>query len=115
MSFELEFYTKENGEVPFEEFLKTLDKKLIAKVFRDLDLLRKNGKDLHRPYSAFLRDGLFELRTQLGTNSVRSIYFFMMGSKIIIANAFLKKTNKVPNAEIERALRYKNDYLRRKK
>lgn len=40
----------------------------------------------------------------------RFLCFFFTGHKIIITNAFQKKTDKLPTNEKERALKIKNDY-----
>lgn len=36
--------------------------------------------------------------------------FFFSGKKIIVTNAFHKKSNKLPPPEKDRALKYKKDY-----
>ena len=97
------------------DFLSTLDVKLRAKVFRDLGLLQKNGNDLGMPFSKFLDDGIFELRTKLGSNNVRVLYFFIYGKTIIITNGFKKKTQKTPIGEIQFAQKYRNEYVLRNK
>ena len=43
----------------------------------------------------------------------RFLCFFIKGSKIIITNAFHKKGDKLPQGEKERALKYKESYLKR--
>lgn len=43
----------------------------------------------------------------------RFLCFFFAGSKIIITNAFEKKTDKLPVREKDRALTYRADYLSR--
>ena len=111
--FTVEFYETEKGEKPCLEFLNTLEVKLRAKVFRDLTLLEEKGKELRLPYSEHLDDGIFELRTKQGTNIVRNLYFFFVGNKIIITHGFRKKTQKTPPEEIERAKKYREDYLAR--
>ncbi|MDZ7362875.1 MAG: type II toxin-antitoxin system RelE/ParE family toxin [candidate division KSB1 bacterium] len=39
--------------------------------------------------------------------------FFAHGKTIILSNAFIKKTAKVPENEIERAIRYRHDYFKK--
>lgn len=43
----------------------------------------------------------------------RFLCFFFKGSKIVITNAFEKKTDKLPKREKERALKYKDNYAQR--
>jgi len=45
----------------------------------------------------------------------RFLCFFSVGSKVIITNAFEKKTDKLPPREKDRALKYRFDYLQRNK
>ena len=39
--------------------------------------------------------------------------FFFYGSKIVVTNGYIKKEQKTPNYEIDRAKKYKQDYERR--
>ena len=109
--FTVEFYETEKGEKPCLDFLNKLEVKLRAKAFRDLNLLQEKGVELRLPYSRHLDDGIFELRTIQGNNIIRSLYFFFVGSKIIITHGFRKKTDRTPPGEIDRAKGYRQDYL----
>jgi len=110
---EIEIYETEDGRIPFMEHLESLDPKMRAKVLKDMDLLEEFGTALRKPYSAPLGDGIFELRTKLGSNVVRTLYFFFVGSRAVITHGFVKKTQKTPKGEIERAKEYRADWLRR--
>lgn len=48
--FELDFYINENGKIPVQDFLYSLNPKLRAKAFSDIELLRKLGSELKEPY-----------------------------------------------------------------
>lgn len=50
---------------------------------------------------------MFELRIKSGSNISRIIYFFYVDRRIILINGFVKKTQKKPRIEIDKALRYK--------
>lgn len=45
----------------------------------------------------------------------RFLCFFVKGSKIIVTNAFEKKTDKLPPKEKSKALNYRFDYIERVK
>lgn len=110
---EIIFYDTEDGKCPVKEYLDSLEPKLLAKTFRTIDLLENNGIMLRAPYSEYLGDGLFELRTKQSSDITRIIYFFFVGNKAILTNGFTKKTRKTPKMELELAHRYKKDYEKR--
>ena len=112
--FEVLFYETEKGEQPAKVFLLSLDKKMRAKMVDTISILQDNGYELREPYSKHLSEGIFELRAKLGTDITRVLYFFYVDRHIILTNGFIKKTNKTPTKEIERAKKYRSDYLRRK-
>lgn len=111
--YEVIFYEKENGDVPVEDFLKSLDRKMRVKISGIIGILQEYGTYLREPYSKYLEDGIFELRGKLGNNISRVLYFFCYDGKIILTNGFVKKTQKTPKAETERAKAYRKDYLER--
>ena len=111
--FEIIFYDKTDGTEPAKDFLMELDIKMRAKMVRTIEILQNNGVSLREPYSKSLNDGIFELRAKVGSDISRVLYFFFVGHKIILTNGFIKKTQKTPQAEIERAKQYREDYLSR--
>lgn len=110
MKYDIEIYEKDNGEIPFYDFINTLNPKDVAKILRDVDLLEAYGNSLREPYSKYLRDDLFELRSKFGKNTYRSIYYFVKGGIIVITHCFYKKQEKTPDGEIKKALKYKADW-----
>ncbi len=113
--FEVEFYTKDNGEKPARDFILGLDTKMRAKVLGIINVLEEKGNQLREPYSKHLDDGIFEIRGKVGTDITRVLYFFYSGKKIIITNGFIKKTQETPRHEIRLAKSYRKDYLERVK
>ncbi|MDD7078064.1 MAG: type II toxin-antitoxin system RelE/ParE family toxin [Lachnospiraceae bacterium] len=111
--FTVEFYEKENGEKPVELFLDKLDIKMRSKLLMILKILQEKGNLLSEPYSKHLDDGIFEIRGKIGSDISRVLYFFYFGGKIIVTNGFIKKTQKTPSKEIEKAKCYRKDYLER--
>ena len=115
--FELEFYMKENGKIPVQDFLYSLNPKLRAKAFSDIELLKKLGSELTEPYVKPLKGnknkGLYELRIKFSNDIARIFYFTYYNNKFILLHGFIKKTMKTPKNEIERARKYMEDYKRR--
>lgn len=112
--FEVEFYETASGDQPAREFLLSLDKKMRAKMADTISILQDNGYELREPYSKHLSEGIFELRAKVGSDITRVLYFFYVDKHIILTNGFIKKTQKTPQREIDRAKRYRADYLQRK-
>lgn len=115
--FELEFYVKENGKVPVQDFLYSLTPKLRAKAFRDIELLKHLGSDLKEPYVKPLKGknnkGLYELRIKFSNDIARIFYFTYCNNRFILLHGFIKKSMKIPEKEMERARKYMEDYKRR--
>ncbi len=112
--FDVVFYESAGGEQPAKAFLLTLDKKMRAKMVSMISLLQNNGYELREPYSKYLSEGIFELRAKVGSDVTRVLYFFYVDRQIVLTNGFVKKTKKTPKKEIERAKKYRADFLHRK-
>lgn len=108
--YEVLFYATHRGEALFQTFLNSMTDKPRSKVMKLIDLLEEHGPNLKRPYADVLRDGIRELRCQHGHTNIRAFYFFVHGKQIIITHGLIKKTDKVPAAEIDRAVSYKRDF-----
>ena len=113
--FEVEFYTKVNGEKPAKDFILSLDVKMRAKVLGIINVLEEKGNQLREPYSKHLDDGIFEIRGKVGTNITRELYFFYYEKRIILTNGFVKKTQQTPKNEIMLAKEFRKDFLERVK
>lgn len=112
-NYEIVFFEQADGVQPVAEFIRKLDRKMSAKILRFLELLSEVGPELREPYSKPLGDGIFELRTQVGNDSSRVLYFFYVGKTIVLTNGFIKKTQKTPSSEIELAKKRRAAYLER--
>lgn len=115
--FNLDFYMKENGNVPIRDFLYSLSPKLRAKAFKDIELLKNMGNDLREPYVRAMKGeknkGLYELRIKFSNDIARIFYFTYQDNRYILLHGFIKKTMKTPEREIDKARRYMEDYIRR--
>ena len=112
-NFEVEYYRKSDGTYPVEDFILKQPAKMQARVLQCIGLLEIKGNELREPYSKALKDGIFELRTQQGSDIARVLYFFVVGRKVILTNGFIKKSQKTPYEQIELAKKYKADYENR--
>ncbi len=56
-------------------------------------------------------DEIWECRTKFGSNIYRVLAFWDKG-EVVLTHGFVKKTQKTPKNEIERAESYKRDYFK---
>ena len=113
LEFKAIFYDKPDGTEPAKDFLRNLNKKMRTKMAWTIAMLESGGTDLREPYSKHLNDGIFELRAKVGSDISRVLYFFMIGRRIIITHGFIKKTDNTPPSEIEKAKKYRTEFLNR--
>jgi len=88
----------------FKIFLKSQPAKAQDKIFKMLEIIQT----LERVPSHYLKairntEGLYEVRVRLGSNIWRVFCFFDEGKLVILLNGFVKKTQKTPKAEINKA------------
>lgn len=98
------------------DFYKNLGDKVKEKVKYVLELI----KQVDRVPEKFLSpmtgyDGLFEVRVEYQSNIYRIFCCFDQGQLVVLFNGFLKKTQKTPKDEIDRAMRLKDEYFKSKK
>jgi phage-related protein len=117
MEWQVEYYKKENGNIPVLDYLLSLDSKMRAKAYSEIELLEKHGPKLKEPYVKSIKGtrykGLFELRVKFASDISRIFYFTYRQNTFVLLHGFTKKTGKIPQKELDRALRYKEDYERR--
>ena len=102
--YEVIFYRDlRTGKSPITTYIGNLSKKDRAKVSKYIEFLRAQQGYLDEPYSKHIKGEIRELRVDFGHNRHRIFYFTFVGKKIILLYAFLKKTTKTPNSEIQKA------------
>ena len=70
-----------------------------------VELLVEHGPDLRLPYSRSMGQGLFELRPHGRSGAGRAMYCFVVGKRIVVVHAFLKKTRQTPDSDLKIARR----------
>ncbi len=109
------FYRTADGKCPVQEFLDSLPGKAAQKVTWVLKLI----EDLEIVPSTYFKklvstEEIWECRIQLGSNAYRMFCFFDGHSVVVLTHGMVKKTQKTPQREIERAETYRRDYLQRR-
>jgi phage-related protein len=76
---------------------------VLADYARLIELLIEHGPNLRLPHSRALGDGLFELRPRGRSGIGRAFYCFVIGRRIVVVHAFVKKTQQTPDRELKLA------------
>ena len=114
--WEVVLYTTETGKCPIDIFLESLSVDDKEDMIKWILYLENVGNDIRRPHGDYLRDKIYELRVTLRNNITRTLFFFYNDdNEIVLTHAFTKKTDKVPDKEINKAIKYRNDYIQRTK
>jgi phage-related protein len=106
------FYQEDRTDVPVLDWLKDLrrsDQRAYGSCVAAIGRLADFGHELRRPLADILRDGIYELRIRKGRVNYRILYFFH-GRNLAILGHALTKEDKVPKADIERAIRRKKAF-----
>ncbi len=97
------------------EFIAGLDSKTAKKIFYNIDLAEQtNDPRLFKK----LKNDIWEFRTKFGGLQIRLLAFWDKADNketlVIATHGFIKKVDKVPGREIERAMRLKQNYFESK-
>jgi len=107
------YYESAEGKCPVMEFIDSHTQRNQAKVLSLISFLEEKGPTLPRPFADLLEDGIHELRIKLSGDQIRILYFFCYKNVIVLTHAFPKTTDKVPKSEINKARKYREDFLQR--
>jgi phage-related protein len=107
--FEVEFYEDKQGNQPVRNFLAGLrDKAAISKdariqyqkILTHIRMLESYGTRIGEPQVKHIDGNLWELRPL----SNRIFFFYWRDNKYVLLHHFIKKTQKTPRREIEKAM-----------
>lgn len=98
-----------------EAFIATLDSKSVKKILYNIDLAEQtNDPKLFKK----LQNDIWEFRTKFAGLQIRLLAFWDKTDKketlVIATHGFIKKVDKVPSNEIDRAVRLKDKYFKAK-
>ena len=114
----IEFYTDRKGKKPVREFIKDLsakkdkDSRIRASKINDyLQALTEHGATLGEPYMKKIDGEIWELRPL----SDRIMFAAWVEGSFLLISHFVKKSQKTPPAEIEKAKRLLKEFRERSK
>ena len=98
-----------------DKFIASLDQKAARKVFYNIDLAEQsNDPKLFKK----LQKDIWEFRTNFGGQQIRLLAFWEKNNEIdtlvLATHGFIKKVDKVPANEIERAINIRKKYFESK-
>lgn len=76
---------------------------VLADYARLSELLAEHGPSLRLPHSRAFGKGMFELRPRGRSGIGRALYCFLVGQRIVVVHAFIKKTQETPEKELKLA------------
>lgn len=99
----------------FIDFYTSQEYKVQRKIEYVLDLVRYE-RQVPKKFFKHLEstDGIYEVRIETTFKNIRILCFFDKGKLVVLANCFLKKTQKTPKKEIKLAEKLKREYMTEK-
>jgi phage-related protein len=95
MNYTIEyFHTRVKAEI------ETWPVSILADFARIAELLMEFGPNLRMPHSRAMGGGLFELRPRGREGIGRAFYCFVVGQRVVILHAIIKKTQDTPEQEL---------------
>jgi len=103
-------YQEQKGQVPLLSWLDSLPSIVQDKCIVLVERLAEMGYELRRPHCDILRDGIYELRARHRNVNYRILYAFIGQNIVLLSHGFTKE-KKVPDKEINRAIRNRDSYI----
>ena len=82
---------------------------VLADCARLVELLVEYGPNLRLPHSRAMGQSLFELRPRGRSGIGRAFYCFLVGKRVVVVHAFIKKTQQTPDKELKLARKRMKD------
>ena len=97
----------------FKDLYDSLLQKEKDKVDRVLVLMHSDNR-IPTHYIKHLEEGVYELRVSVKDKELRFLFFQDGNQLVVLVNCFVKKTQKTPRTEIEKAKRLRKEYYEEK-
>ena len=96
MAYSLEYFSPR-----ILETIESWPADILADYAKLVELLLEHGPNLRMPHSRSMGEGLFELRPRGREGIGRAFYCFVVGKKISVVHAFIKKSEATPERELK--------------
>ena len=98
MSWKVTFYSER-----IEKETLAFPSGILADLLHILEMIEELGPNLGRPHTAPIGDGLFEIRAKGKEGIGRSLFAVVVHHEVVILHSFVKKTQKTPKKELDKA------------
>ena len=116
--YKIVFWQDKNGYSEAQDYIMELKNKSVKskdariklnKIVEYMEMLEAYGTEIGEPYIKHIDYEIFELRPLRD----RFLFFFKQENRYVILNHFVKRTQKTPRREIEKAVRLMKDFNER--
>ncbi|MFP7386514.1 type II toxin-antitoxin system RelE/ParE family toxin [Enterococcus hirae] len=110
---EFETYKRPNGNDEFLEWITALPLKNRAKLLKTIKETEVNGLLVAQrlKWAKKIDTNLYELRSKVGPNIQRGLYFHVENERYIITHGFIRKSEKTPKKEIDHAKELRKEWF----
>ena len=109
----VEFYKESNGNEPVRNWLQSLDKPIKIILGEDISKVQFRWP-LGMPLVRSLGSGIHELRSHI-PNGIARILFMVTNKRMILLHGLIKKTEKLPTQDLEKATERAKNYEQQEK
>lgn len=111
---EFDYVRRQDGTSYFRDFIDSLPVKDKAKMLSTIEKTQEHGLLVAQKmeWVKKLDNNIYELRSKVGSNIQRALYFQKVGNQYLITHGFTKKTQRTPKVEIERAKSIREKYTK---
>ncbi len=102
------FYQLPSGREPVRDWLRVLsneDRKIVGEDIKDVEFSWPIGMPLCRA----MGKGLWEVRSDLTSGRIARVLFCIHEGRMVLLHAFIKKTQKTPDTDLEMAMKRKKE------
>ncbi|MBU1808579.1 MAG: type II toxin-antitoxin system RelE/ParE family toxin [Candidatus Omnitrophica bacterium] len=97
------YYEDLKGRKYVKDFIDNFEEKTRAKILARIEYLEKHWHEVRRPLVDKIDRDLYELRVEFAWNNARVLYAYMFKDYIVLLHGLLKKTDKIPENDKEKA------------
>ena len=97
------YYEDFKGRKHVKDFINRFEEKTRAKILARIEFLEEHWFEARRPFIDKIDRDLYELRVEFAWNNIRVLYAYMFKDYIVLLHGFVKKTDKIPETDKQKA------------